>query len=262
MKKYTQVTLAAALLLLGAASCQKKETPAPTTPTTTTPTTPTPVSPTPTGSNIYGALVAIKMDYTITQAGVTVPFNNEIGSAIFYSAPGSSTFVDGGSVSVNNKALDKQSNNSYMKMANSGTTPSSLDLDNSGVAWSVSGNSGNGVPAITYTHSGSFPNYSATMPTSITKSSGISFTFSSSTLTGADSVYVVIASGSKSLTKSYLATAGTVTISASDLSGFATVSDNSALLEVCPFKYIINTYSGKQYVFIKEQAVVRNININ
>jgi hypothetical protein len=256
MKKFT---LAALTMLTLAASCTKEETPATTTPTTPASSSPTAPSPTPSGGDISGALISIKMAYKVVQSGFEVPVNTEIGTAVFYSAPGSATMVDAGTVSVNTYSLDKAANNSYTKMGTMGLTPADLDLDG-GSNWSVGGSGS--VPAFTYNHTSSFPDYSGTVPTSVTKSSGLSMSFTSSNLSGADSVYVVVIGGSVTVTKSFAANAGTVTISASDLSGLPTITDNKGMIEVCPFKYTFHTTGGKKYVAIKEQAIVKNININ
>ena len=264
MKKLT--LLASAAMIVLTTSCDKKTTT--TTPTTTTPTTttsPTPPSPTPTASDLYGGLVSIKMEYNSQPAGSPIPItlNTELASAFFNITPGGTTFADAGTVSVNTYNLDKATNNSYTKMATVGQTPSSLDFGDgtsAKSAWTVGGSGS--VAGFSYSHNIAFPDYSGTLPSSITKSSGASFTFNSSSLSGADSVIVFIASGSTSFSKTYAANAGTVTISASDLASLTAVSDNTALLEVCPYKYNFVTLNSKKYVFIKEQAVVKNININ
>ncbi len=260
MKK---ITIPVVALLLFAASCDKDTTtttPTPT-PTPTTPTGPTAPTPTPVGNNLSGALISVKMTYSSQPAGSPMPIELEtqIGSAIFYSAPGSSTMVDAGTVSVNSVNLDKATNNSYTKLATAGMTPATLEFDNSS-SWNVGGSGS--VAAFTYDHTKAFPSFTGTVPTSVTKASGVSLTFSTSTLTNADSVIVVIASGSTSFTKTYHAKAGTITISPSELSSLPAVSDNSGLLEVCPYSYQEVVKNGKNYFAIKEQAIVKNININ
>lgn len=206
---------------------------------------------------VDGMLVAIQTKTKMTQAGMSIDVNTEMGLATFYN--GSQTMVEGGTVSLNSTNLDKQTNNSYMKTASLGMTPSDLDLDG-GASWKVSGSSN--VSAITYVHGTDFPSYTGDVPTSITKSSGLSFTFTSSNVDNADSVYVAIITSSKSIIKSYAPNAGTITISANELSSLPNVSNNTAYLEVLPVKIEVRTYSGKKYAFIKEQAVIKNININ
>ena len=265
MKKITLIAAAAITL---AASCNKVDTTPTTTTPTTTPTTTGPTAVTPSfgnTSNLSGALISVQMKYSTQPTGSPIPVEliSEIGTAVFYSPAGSGTMADAGTVSVNTVNLDKATNNSYTKLATTGLTPSTLNLMSGSPAtssWNVGGSSG--VAAFTYDHTTPFPSFTGTMPSSITKSSGVSFTFTGGTVTGADSVIVVIAAGSSSFTKTYSKAAGTITISASDLSGLPTVSDNSATLEVCPYNVIEVVKNGKNYFAVKEQAVVKNININ
>lgn len=247
------------------ASCSKDDTtttnPTNTNPTPTNTQGPKPPMPTPIGNNLSGALISIKMTYTTQPTGSPQPFDlvSEMGTAVFYDNPGSATKVEAGTVSLNSNNLEKQTDNTYFKWAYAGMTPSTLGLDN-GSDWNITGSSA--VTAFSYNDASVFPKYSGTIPASVTKANGVTLTFNSSTLTGADSVYVVIASGSQSVTKSYAKNAGDITISASDLSGLATVSNNTAILEICPVNYNELVKNGKNYVLIKEQAIVRNVNIN
>lgn len=259
--KFTGLVAFAALLFM--ASCEK-DTKTPTTPATNTPANtagPQPVMPSPSGNNLSGALVSLRMKYSMQPVGSPMPvdINSEMALAVFYTAAGGTTKADAGTVSVNAIDLEKQNDASYFKWANVGSTPSDLKFDD-GSDWNISG--GSDVQAFTYNHNIDFPDYKGTLPSSVTKSSGLELTFNSSTLTGADSVYVLVAAGDKSVLKSYKATAGKVSISASDLQSLPTVTDNTAFLEVCPFKYTEVVRNGKNYFFIKEQAVVTGININ
>jgi len=263
MRNISKIALAA--LIISAASCDKNN-------TTTTPannnnnnnnttTTPTATYPTPSGSDISGALISIKMKYNTSVTGSPVPISleSQIGAAVFYSAPGSSTMVDAGAVSVNTVSLDKNaSNNSYSKMGTMGLTPATLDFDK-GSNWNVGGSSS--VTAFTYNHTTTFPEYTGTLPSTVTKASGITLSLSSE-VSNADSVYVLVAAGNTSVLKAFAASATNIVIKASDLVGLPNVSDNTAIMEVCPFRYVMTTQNGKKYVAIKEQAVVQNVNIN
>lgn len=262
MKKIALIAIPAILLMSSLTSCDKaKEKITPTTPKVDTPkvtTGPAPYSPTIAG--IDGALIAIRMMYKVEQMGVNVDVASDIATAMFYDNTGSN-MVDGGNVSVNKINLEKQQNNSYNKMATTGSTPSELELDG-GASWNVAGNSSNNVPSFSYNFGSNFPSYTESLPATITKSSGLSFNFNASTVKNADSVYIAIITNNKQVIKSYAATAGSVTISASDLSSLPAVSDKTAYLEVLPIKMIVRSYSGKGYLFIKEQAVIASININ
>ncbi|MBW7913500.1 MAG: hypothetical protein H3C54_07350 [Taibaiella sp.] len=264
MKNLLKTTIPALAIMLGVASCDKTTTtttPTPTTPTPTTPTAPTPVTPT-VGGNFWGVMVALKMEfsYNVTGAPFPVSLDYDMAVANFYNGAGSSTVVDAGTVSVNSNNLEKQTNNSYYKSATTGMTPSSLGYS-SGVQWQVAG--GNGIPSINYTHTGSFPEYSGTLPSEINRSQDLEIDLGSK-VTGADSVYVVIITSSKQIIKAYDGNPAPAkaTITASELGSLPAVSDNSAYLEVVPFTYAMPIISGKQFVAIKETAAVASVKIN
>ncbi|RYE22855.1 MAG: hypothetical protein EOP51_12225 [Sphingobacteriales bacterium] len=259
MKKLVLALVPAIAMVASMSSCTKDET-TPTIPKVDTPvvnnTAPTPF--TPTFGDVNGSLAAVQMKYSMEQMGFPIDISYETAVATFTN--GSTTLVDAGTVSVNGINLEKQTNNSYLKMATTGLTTADLKYS-SGVDWSVSG-TGN-IPTVSYKHGTNFPEYTGTVPTEITKANGLSFTFNTSNTMNADSVYVFVgASNGKTFIKGYAPNAGTVKITASDLSGLPTVTDKTAYLEVLPVKFDVQSFSGKPFVFIKEQAIVRNVNIN
>ncbi len=264
MKNLFKIAIPVLGIMLGVASCDKATTtttPTPTTPTPTTPTAPTPVTPT-VGGSYWGVMVALKMQfsYAVTGAPFPVSIDYDMGLANFYNGAGSSTLVDAGTVSINSNNLEKQTSGSYYLSATTGMTPSSLNLT-SGVQWQVAG--GNGIPSINYTHTGSFPGYSGTLPSEINRSQDLVIDLGSD-VSGADSVYVVIITSSKQIIKAYNGNPAPAkaTITASELGTLPAVSDNSAYLEIVPFTYKMPTISGKQFVAIKEAAVVASVKIN
>jgi hypothetical protein len=219
-----------------------------------------PTAPTPTIMNVHGTLVSVIMQYsyTVPVLGQQVNMNMEVASAAFFTSQNSSTMADAGTVSVNTYDLDKADNNAYYKAASDGQTPSSLDFTTNTSSWTVAGSGS--VSGFTYDHTGAFPDYDGTLPSTVTKSSGLTISLAGD-VSNADSVYVVVIAGDKFVQKAVGGNAVEVVFSASDLSSLPTVSDNSALLEVVPYRLTLETIGGKQYAFIKEKAVVGNINI-
>jgi len=249
----------AAGLALTLGSCKKDDSPA--TPTNTTPTPPSPTI-TRVGSTVMaGTLASIRMsyEYTVPQVNMTVPIEIESAVAAFVGSS-AGALVDAGAVSVNTNALDKASNNAYVKAGNfsattTGQSGTSLGFEN-GSSWNVAGSSS--VPAFTYNHTSSMPDYSGTLPTSITKSAGLTVALNS--VSNADSIYVLIAAGNKQLLKR-VGRAASVSFTAAELGTLPTVTNNTALIEVVPFRYIVVTQGGKPYAFVKEYAAVGNVNI-
>ncbi|MCW3122489.1 MAG: hypothetical protein JWQ38_1981 [Flavipsychrobacter sp.] len=246
MKKLT-IICSFAFLIVG---CAKKDTTVTTTPTSSTST------PSPNAGNVDGALISLKVDVSTSGYVVTT----ETALATFFLATGnSSNLGEAGTVSVNSYNLDRQNNNSYLKSASVGQTVTSLNFSSNDSKWVVSGL--NTVPAFSYNHNVPFPTFTGSIPDAITRSNGVSVTFTGN-VADADSVIIFIVKNNTSITRTFPASAASGAISASDLAGLPVVTDNSALMEVVPYHVTLNMQGSKKYAFIKERAVVKNININ
>ena len=247
---YIMAVAAAAGLLLS--SCSKKtdnllnDTPSVSTPSATTPSFP----------DGYGALAAVStISYTVV-AGITIPVQVNSAVGVFYTSAGSGSKADGGTVTVNGKTLTKQSNNAYVYQ--NLTDPLSLSSSN---AWNDTGSAS--VPAFSYTDNRPMPTYSdyASLPSSVTRASGLTVNLSG-TISGTDSVYVVLISTSSSvIIKRVAGTAAQAVFTPSELSSLSATS--TGIVEVCPWNYVSETFSGKKFYFVNESAYTRSgVSIN
>lgn len=221
---------------------------------TTTPTTPTASTPTIQIHDGYGALAAVRSVSYTTVAGVTIPMEVNTAVAAFYASTGSSTLVDGGSVTLNSKSLTKSSNNAYSYQ--NLTDP----LTFSTITWNVSGSGS--VPAISYTDDRPIPDFSgfSTLPTTVTRSAGFTISLGSA-VTGADSVYVVLTDYSNhTLIKRVGGSASECAFSSSELASFTA---GQGMIQVCPWNYKPEDFNSKKYYFVIESAYTRQgITIN
>jgi len=164
--------------------------------------------------------------------------------------------TDGGTVTLNGKALAKQSNNSYVYQ--NVTDPL---VFSGGFAWTVSGSST--VPSISYTDDRPMPTYSdySSLPASVTRSAGLTINLSGN-ITGADSIWVVlISSGSNYLIKKVSGSASQCVMTASELS--ALNATTTGIIEVCPWNYKTEDFSSKKFYFVNEAAYTKSgISIN
>lgn len=248
----TTIKTLSALLLIGTfvfTACTKKDDTAPedpTTPTTTGSTTGGASSSAPITPQIAdadGVLIATKANVTTAIPGTTMTVNVTTGNAIasLYSATGGTVLVDGGSISANDSALVKQSNSSYLFV------PKSTGINySSNSRWSVTGNAGNSIPAITYTANG-FPSApSVNNVSSISKANA--FTLITTSVSNADSLCFQITSGSKTI---YKMTNGSQTSYTFPASEMGTLDNSSnAFLTVTAYKFNNTTVSAKKYYFI------------
>lgn len=263
MKRIKTITLTLFITSILFVSC-KKDTTAPAN------TSPVPSAPTPSfGGDVKGALVSLRTSFSydpnkFASLPITVPvvdLEAESGVAVFSNDLSTGNYLDAGAVSVNTNNLPKLSNNSYTKLAFDFVNSSfSLDFDG-GSQWSVEGKGD--VPAISYNHTQTFPNYTgrASMPETASTTSNL--TVSLSGISNADSVYVLLVANNKEVLKRVGSSTSSVTFTAAEIQSVGTTGGNAtAYLEVCPFRYTIQTISTKQYAFIKEYAVVKNVTIN
>jgi hypothetical protein len=205
-------------------------------------------------SNASGVLVALKTVTQQTVAGIVLPVELNTPTAAFPAPLGSSTFVDAGTITFNSKSLAKLTNNSYVY--SDYTNP--VYYDN--ITWAVSGSSS--IPAINYTEDKLMPAYSdySSMPSTVTKTAGLTVNFGGS-LSNADSVYVVVisAGNSKMVLKRASGSGTACVFTADDLS---ILGAGAGYLEVCPWNYKLEDISSKSFYFILESAYVKSITIN
>ncbi|PKP02281.1 MAG: hypothetical protein CVU14_03750 [Bacteroidetes bacterium HGW-Bacteroidetes-9] len=196
----------------------------------------------------FGVFVAVKSISTQTVGGITIPVEVNTATAAFMESAGSSTLVDGGAVSINNKSLKKVQNNAYIydDLLN--------PLDLSTITWTAAGNSN--VPAINKTVNRGFPSFSGAdaLPASISKASGFSISLANK-VSNADSVIIVVASNNKSAYKIVAGNAASVNFSSSDLSGVE--ASATGLVSVSPYNISTETISSKKYYFINESVYTK-----
>lgn len=242
-KRYDILPLAGLLLMMGAASCDEKGDVLPDTSNNTG------VTISHTINDAYGVMVALRTVTTQEVSGIQIPVEFNTGVATFPTAPGSSTFIDAGTVTLNGKNLDRQSNNSYLY-------DDLLDpLSFSTVSWSVSG--ANGIPAITYSEDKPFPLYNdaGSLPSSVTRSSGFTLSLSGQ-FSNADSVYVLIAdSKGKMILKRFGPSPAEAVFTSAELS---TLASGTGIFEVVPWSYKTEDFSDKTFYFILESAYVKS----
>jgi hypothetical protein len=194
----------------------------------------------------YGTLAAVRSVSYTTIGGMTIPVETNTAVAAFPSGAGSSTYSDAGTVTLNSKTLTKQANNSYVYQ--NLTDPLTLGSVN----WSVTGSGS--VPAITYSYTRPIPDYSGynSLPSSITRSAGLTVSLGSS-VSGADSVYVIVSGGSGNayLLKRLAGNASQAVFTASDLNSLGT---GTGMIQVAPWNYTSQEFGGKKIYFVNESA--------
>jgi len=246
-KTSTTLLIALSAFVISLSSCKKDD-------DSNTNTNPTPVSTTDLFdfSDSWGLLAGVK---TVTFQTIPVIGGTQeidLGTAVvaFNDAAGSNTYLDAGTAKCNTKTLTKQSNNSYVFQP-SQTDITGIDFS-SGSDWEVTG--AGSIPAITHSFN-TFP----TTPTitsnkeTVTRANG--YTFSTSSVSYADSVLYVISSGNNYVKKSVAGNVSSVTFTASELSTLD--ASSYGLIQVTPYAYQTNTtvVPGKKVYFVNQVTV-------
>ncbi len=231
-------------------SCAKTN-PTPTPPAASTPTVATP-------SDAFGAFIAVK---TITEQNVPIVGIQtiEIGTAVggFYSTAGSGTWVDGGSLKVDDTTLTKQSNNTYLYQMGQ-SNPTGLEFNYS-TKWTIGGSTANSIPAFNYTHSATMPSLGTlTSAKDITVASD--YTISTTTTSYSDSVIFIISGPNGSINKVKVGGTRTCLFTAAELATLGK-GDNAGLVQIAPYRVASSTQAGKKYYFIKETVLSTFVNL-
>jgi hypothetical protein len=210
---------------------------------------------------VWGRLSAIMQENKVISGTDTVTTISQLAMAGFIASPSApNSYTDAGKVTVNNIELIKNASNNYLVQASAGQTPADLEIGNK-IEWHVAG-SGN-IPGVFYADAAAFPTYLPSLPYEITKANGLTFTLDSTTVTGADSVRVLIDDASGNMVQStFSAGAGSVTIPASSLSVLSNVSDQTAAIAIMPYIGTVKAFQNKGMYFIRERRLFQSININ
>ncbi|MBS1568802.1 MAG: hypothetical protein JST45_05105 [Bacteroidetes bacterium] len=238
---FRQISFAMLATALCLGACKKDEAEAPSSDNNGGGSTSSTPSSTPTFAGADGVLWAINTFSTQTVAGVPFEVEAGLGSAAFPSEANASVLVDAGAVTLNDIALTRNSNNTYMTIPST-SNPSGVDLSSGTTHWVVAG--ANGIPAVDQSPSFSFPDVgSITSSTTVTRSSG--YTLSVSSISPCDSVVFMVGGVVK-----YLPSGSTsCTFTASELGG---VVAGSSMIQVSPYSYSHEVIGGKDFYFGKQ----------
>jgi hypothetical protein len=255
-------------------SCKKPETPtpeevAPTTPPTTTSANLTPGT---TFAGADGSFIGLRnrviTNYVIAGTPIMTDIFSEVAVASVNTSSTSTTLVDAGAITANDSLLIKQSSNSYMLNKNNPNSTSNFtNFYNTGVKWSVTGNSGNNVPAFTYTAS-AFPATPAlnVVTYNISKASSFYVGLTYATVSCDSLIFQIIGGDGTKLTSTSQAGSSTShTFSSAEMATLHTSSTTSGIptgqLSVFAYKYYNTTVGGKKYYFVNISAKTYLVNI-
>lgn len=223
-------------------------------------TTPTP---TPTNKNAAnpsfttgdGAIIAVMTRTSTTNFGITTDIDLGTAVAIFGDLS-TGSYNDAGTVTLNAKALTKNSNNSYV------FTPSATDIK--GIDFSTDINWSVGTPTFTYNcKSGTgmgMPNVSTISGTYTSIDVNSDFTLAMNSAVGnADSVYFQITGASKSILKAMGGSTKSASFTSAELKTLGNTVGGSVVIS--PWNHELKTLGGKQIHVINQFALSRVVEL-
>jgi len=246
------------LLLLPAfaflASCSKDDD----SNTSTPPPTASTPSTVPDIADANGVLVSVKsISWTINPL-FPLPIITQIGTAVavFSDNPGSSTFVNAGTVQCESNFLARQGNNSYV-FAPSVTAPTGISFNND-PEWAVQG--AGSIPPLNRTTTMGFPSGidSVSNGTTINKSNDYILT-SAGNINNSDSVLFIVAGPSATLSRTLPGNTTSCTFSSIEM---GTIGTGNGIVQIVPYNIESTTTGGKKFYFVNELVVSRNVTIN
>ena len=217
-------------------------------------------------SNVSGVLVACKTSgIVIDTSGLPISYNRMWEAAIFESQ--TNTFGDAGTVSINSVLLNGDRGYYYLHYD---TTPTWNESSSN--HWVVSGTVT--IPAISVDIPGTFPAFTDTLPTVISRAGDFSIELNSSNTLNADSGYVVIycaPRGSRLIGNVVSANGGVSKVNASELiylqNGNAPFNSRSlasqgyygGLIMLVLYNHSIQTIGGKKFAFVKQREYLGKV---
>ena len=184
-------------------------------------------------------------------------------SASFKSSPFDSFYSNAGSVSCQGKNLFLQSNQSYLLDKSAGTTLSYNDT--LGTSWDVSSNGTSGIAAFAYTTNSPMPFYRGvsnhSIPITISKSIGVKISLGAN-IVGADSVFVSITSGAKTIQKTVWGLDLECEFTKTELLALPATSGETALLQIAAIKFDVSLQGGKKMYFANQSAYTKRVRVN
>lgn len=171
-------------------------------------------------------------------------------------------FVDPGSISCQQRNLSLQSNSAYLL---NGNAVSTLNFgDTSGVNWYLAGNASIGITPLGFTTAKPMPVYvgvaNNSIPGTIARSKGFQLPLGAN-LKYADSVFISITVGQKSIVKTSNALLSYCAFSNSELGTLPPSNGATALLQVSPINFDATIASGKKLYFANQSSYSKFIEV-
>ena len=135
-----------------------------------------------------------------------------------------------------------------------GTYEGTADDVSTSVKWSVYG--ANGVGTFDWYDNGPFPDFTGSLPDSVSRSNNVTFNFPAGNVIGADTVAVVMDSRKNASRTKGTTLPGSITFTPADM---AAMGGDTAFLNVWMGRYTTQSFGGQRFASIKTVAIYRTV---
>ena len=172
------------------------------------------------------------------------------------------TYNNAGNVSCQGRSLAIISNQSYVL---EGNAAASIGFnDTTGVTWNISGNTSTGIPTFIYLTSYRMPEYKGisnnSIPSNIRRSTGFVIPLGANVV-GADSIFVSITVGEKSVMKTLGGFVTNCEFANTELSILSATNGASGLLQVSAIKFDGAVQGGKKMYFANQSTYTKLVEV-
>ncbi|MBK9798931.1 MAG: hypothetical protein IPP56_04100 [Bacteroidetes bacterium] len=170
-------------------------------------------------------------------------------------------YSDAGAVTCQGKGLSLQNNKTYLL---SGTSANTLAFPDSFVIWNVAGNNVTGIANFILSTSDGMPEYKGvynnSIPSDISRANGVKIPLGAN-IVGADSVFITLTSGTKSISKTVGGKESYCEFSNTELNSLPASAVKSALLQIAPVKFDVTLAGGQKMYFANQNSYSKYITI-
>ncbi|MBS1585102.1 MAG: hypothetical protein JSS82_06095 [Bacteroidetes bacterium] len=208
-------------------------------------------------SNVWGILMSTGFEFNLKDTSGQ-PYNGyQAWQEAFFCGPDGTGYADAKAVSINNTPIDKKGNIYFTESAWRDAWLNHWEVTRSA-----------NVPEVSQNTMGSLPYFAGTVPAQVVKANGLTLYLGSNIALGADSAYFIMRGGSTIARSNTVSPkgSGNAIISAQQLSSmqnsYFTFENHvcyGVLVDVVVYKDTIQTFEGKQFAFVTQREITKNV---
>lgn len=211
-------------------------------------------------SPVTGVLITDRERRILRDSMQVIVIDNKVWNTATFLSSNGHIGAYGGDVRLNNIALTYDPPHAFYM-----NSDPALWIATGTNTWSATGNAH--VPAISQVPDTTFPQFTGSLPDTITISGNFTFTFDNSNLHHANAAYLIVYDSNMRLTHTNLAgpSGGTVSYDFGNrppINSWLWIGNQryyGVWMEVVCYNYEIHTFSGKSFAFVRQSRLLKNV---